>query len=304
MNRPAIFCRLTRLFAAVPLLLAVAGCGDNGPASSNNNGGDGSVGDSGVPDDGAVNPDGSVPADSGQDCGNHFRENTEQCDGPDLGGQTCAGLGHEGGPLGCAANCTFDESRCYDDPVVFRAADQAEVCSSTPQQDCTLADMGFVLSEYGSTLERGDDAGGTRAVYRLMAFVERLGPSNIDVLVTDRNGAPLAGVPVAFYWPDAPETSRPDEWYPKKVTTTTGANGIAGFALGGGAYLPCCGCGGPHAVWVSDPGPTPDTTVPTDLADHLGMLGNTNHRHLDLIFQKVDPPPAPGPTGAVRCPLQ
>jgi hypothetical protein len=53
---------------------------------------------------------------------------------------------------------------------------------------------------------------------------------------------------------------------------------------------------------VSEPAGAPDTSVPSDLADALGMLGGTNHRHLDIIFQRIDPatPPADG----VRCPLQ
>ncbi|MBN2359118.1 MAG: hypothetical protein JXR83_06670 [Deltaproteobacteria bacterium] len=193
-------------------------------------------------------------------------------------------------------------SPALPDPAVFRAADEAAVCTPTPAADCTPADLAFVAAEYGSTVQRA--GGGEQArVYRLIAFVERVGPSNIDTLVVDAAGAPIAGLPVAFYWPDAPETARADEWYGKKLTTNTGANGIAGFALGGGAYLDCCGCGGPHAVWVSEPGQAAGTTVASDLADRLGMLGGTNHRHLDLIFQRVDPPPAPQPVDAVRCPV-
>ena len=189
-------------------------------------------------------------------------------------------------------------------PLVFRCADEAPVCSPTPPEDCTAADLAFVTSEYGSSVRRADDGGGARTVYRLVAFVERVGPANIDVLVVDRAGDIVTGVPVAFYWPDAPDASRPDEWYAVKITTPTGADGVAGFALGSGAYLSCCGCGGPHAIWVSEPGPAPDTTIPSDLADRLGMLGGTNHRHLDLIFQRVDPPPGPAPVDAGRCPLR
>lgn len=301
MKNPIFPTHLSCCAAALIVSLSVAGCGDDDGSGNNNIQPDGSS------FDGSTQTDSTVDQDGGPGCGNNIKEGSEQCDGNDLGGQTCTGLGHLGGTLACAGNCTFDESNCthaLPDPAAFRAADQAEVCSTTPPQDCTPADMGFVLSEYGSTVDRGDDAGGTSAVYRLVAFVERLGPSNIDVLVVDHNANPVANIPVAFYWPDAPNDSRPDEWYPKKVETLTGANGVAGFALGGGAYLPCCGCGGPHAIWVSEPDTTPNTTVPTDLADHLGMLGGTNHRHLDLIFQKVDPPPAQQPADAVRCPVQ
>jgi hypothetical protein len=284
----------------LPLLVALwaVGCGDDG-SGQNNNPTDGST-----PADTAVVGDGDTVAEGSVVCGNGTREIDEECDGLDLSGRLCESLGHEGGLLRCTDDCRFEESHCYDEPSVFRAADVADVCSQTPSEDCTPADMGFVLSEYGSIVTRHPTTQDASPVYRLVSFVERLGPFNIDVLVTDHQGNPMANVPVAFHWPDAPEDSRPDEWKIKKLTTLTGANGIAGFALGGGAYLPCCGCGGPHAVWISEPGEAPNSTVASDLADYLGMLGNTNHRHLDLIFQRVDPPPAGRPADAVRCPLQ
>ena len=37
----------------------------------------------------------------------------EQCDGAQLGGQTCAGLGHLGGQLSCASDCSFNTAGCY-----------------------------------------------------------------------------------------------------------------------------------------------------------------------------------------------
>jgi len=45
-------------------------------------------------------------------CSNGTQESTEQCDGSDLNGQTCAGLGYDGGTLSCSANCTFNTSSC------------------------------------------------------------------------------------------------------------------------------------------------------------------------------------------------
>jgi hypothetical protein len=42
-------------------------------------------------------------------CGNGIAESGEQCDGSDLGGQTCEGLG---GTLSCKADCTFNTSGC------------------------------------------------------------------------------------------------------------------------------------------------------------------------------------------------
>jgi ELWxxDGT repeat protein len=51
---------------------------------------------------------------SAQLCGNGVREGSEECDGLDLGGATCAslGLGPATGTLGCSANCTFSGDFC------------------------------------------------------------------------------------------------------------------------------------------------------------------------------------------------
>jgi len=40
----------------------------------------------------------------------------EQCDGPDLAGQTCLTLGFDDGVLGCADDCTSDTTGCTMDP--------------------------------------------------------------------------------------------------------------------------------------------------------------------------------------------
>ena len=45
-------------------------------------------------------------------CGNNIKEIDEQCDGTDLGGQTCTGLGYNGGTLSCNQSCNFDTSNC------------------------------------------------------------------------------------------------------------------------------------------------------------------------------------------------
>jgi len=48
-------------------------------------------------------------------CGNGFIDGAEDCDGSDLGGQTCVGLGYDGGTLSCKADCTFDLSGCSEE---------------------------------------------------------------------------------------------------------------------------------------------------------------------------------------------
>jgi uncharacterized protein YkwD len=47
-------------------------------------------------------------------CGDGRRSGEEACEGTDLGGNTCAGLGFNGGTLGCASTCTLDTSGCTD----------------------------------------------------------------------------------------------------------------------------------------------------------------------------------------------
>ncbi len=54
---------------------------------------------------------------TGQVCGNNVREGNEECDGNDLGDQTCVGLGYVSGNLSCYVvdtpnQCTFDTSGC------------------------------------------------------------------------------------------------------------------------------------------------------------------------------------------------
>ena len=72
----------------------------------------------------------------GSVCGNGVKESGEACDGADLGGQTCIGLGFGGGTLSCAANCTYDTSACTGAPPTTTtftsvAADDGYILEST-----------------------------------------------------------------------------------------------------------------------------------------------------------------------------
>jgi hypothetical protein len=45
-------------------------------------------------------------------CGDNKRNGAEDCDGGDLGGQTCLSLGYDGGSLGCNVGCTYNTGTC------------------------------------------------------------------------------------------------------------------------------------------------------------------------------------------------
>ncbi len=45
-------------------------------------------------------------------CGNDIIDSGEQCDGSNLGGQTCTSRGYTGGTLSCGGSCAFDVSAC------------------------------------------------------------------------------------------------------------------------------------------------------------------------------------------------
>lgn len=47
-------------------------------------------------------------------CGDGRRGGNEECDGSDLGGNTCTALGFNGGTLGCSATCSLNTAGCAD----------------------------------------------------------------------------------------------------------------------------------------------------------------------------------------------
>ncbi len=123
----------------------------------------------------------------------------------------------------------------------------------------------WLLSKYGrigTTAEAG-------AEYGIVELRERMdAPSTLVVTVVDKGGHPVPDVPVAFSWPDG------------TVPGMTDPMGNVGFGMGGGAYYFPPGKG-PH--WIDAGGVR---------VDGLGMLGGTNHDHLDvvLIEGELEPP--------------
>ena len=69
----------------------------------------------------------------------------EACDGFDLGGQTCEGVGLGAGTLACTAQCTLDTSGCSDPPVCGDDLrnQSFEVCDGTDLAAETCESLGF-----------------------------------------------------------------------------------------------------------------------------------------------------------------
>jgi hypothetical protein len=89
--------------------------------------------------------------DGGAECGNNKIEGDEVCDGTQLGGQTCSGLGHVGGDLGCTDSCTFDESACSD--CGDGDVDDGEECDESDLDDQTC----LTLNHDGGELACNND---------------------------------------------------------------------------------------------------------------------------------------------------
>ena len=81
-----------------------------------------------------------VPIEEPPRCGDGVREGAEVCDGDDLNGQSCAGLGFAGGQLRCRGDCKgFDTRYCCGDG--FRRA--GEVCDGEDLGGESCEGLGF-----------------------------------------------------------------------------------------------------------------------------------------------------------------
>ena len=75
-------------------------------------------------------------------CGNATIDAGEDCDGPNLGGQSCPSLGYLSGTLACTPSCEFDTSSCSN--CGNDVQDEGEDCDGNDLggQDCV--DFGFL----------------------------------------------------------------------------------------------------------------------------------------------------------------
>jgi cysteine-rich repeat protein len=109
-----------------------SGAGAAGTSSSGGAGGASSSSSSG----GA----GGTPA----TCGNGHKDPGEQCDGADLGGQTCASVGYvEPAGLACTTTCKLDTSGCHA-MCGNDKAEPGEKCDGTDLGGATCATFGYV----------------------------------------------------------------------------------------------------------------------------------------------------------------
>ncbi len=125
-------------------------------------------------------------------------------------------------------------------------------------------DLDWVREIYGSWIEWASPAPGS-SVYRVVELREREGPVTIKVWVKDSAGNALPGVSIRCSWPGGEEI---------KPTEEDGTVSLCAM----GDYIDPWGSGGARSMEVLG-------GVPSDIARALGMLGRTNHRHLDVVFQ-------------------
>ena len=110
---------------------------------------------------GTGDPDTSVGSDSGVDtstmtdtnmpstCGNGAIDDGEECDGANLGGETCVGLGYSGGDLACLLDCSFNKAVCEDVPCGNGMIDGAEECDGGNLGVATCETQGFTGGTLG-----------------------------------------------------------------------------------------------------------------------------------------------------------
>ena len=168
------------------------------------------------------------------------------------------------------------------DPVVLDAAGN-------------LRTLGWLRTKYGPfvihtppPLEPGEQS----LVWRITALWEKTNaPATIVAKTLGLDGQPVAGVKVAWYWPDAPAdpdagpAGVPFEGVTpgRCVAGYANANGDTGFAMGDGAYYHAdLGIRGPHAVWIHG------AETRSDLILGLGMLPLTEHDHFDVEYTLLD----------------
>ncbi|MFH2006959.1 MAG: DUF4215 domain-containing protein [bacterium] len=122
----------TQCLVAVTAVLFCAACATGVPA---------------VDQDAVVNPpnDVQVAPDGAQSvCGNGVLEGIEECDGFELGDQTCENNGYVSGDLACASDCTLDKSGCVGAGCGNGMIDTGEDCDGANLAGTTCTTLGYL----------------------------------------------------------------------------------------------------------------------------------------------------------------
>jgi hypothetical protein len=160
-------------------------------------------------------------------------------------------------------------------------------------QDGQEQNWDWLAANFGSVeLVRPQVSAEHTAVYRLCRLLDVEGPAAQVVHVLDQDGNPLEGIRVVRHWPGAPDLpawSPPiSRWQAQGVHGLTGRGGQLGFGLGADERYSAPN-GGPGSIWIAD------EAGPSDLISGLGMLENTEHRHLNLFYQLQEVASIPAP---------
>ncbi|MFV8756685.1 hypothetical protein ACNOYE_39580 [Nannocystaceae bacterium ST9] len=128
--------------------------GDSSGDSSGDGDGDGDDSTTTASTSTSSGPDTTADSDSSSDdmpdsgmetsnsaCGNGVIEDGETCDSQDLGGVSCASIGHASGEVGCDAQCMLDVDDCHT--CGDQQLDGIEACDSSNLAGQTCGDLGF-----------------------------------------------------------------------------------------------------------------------------------------------------------------
>ena len=126
-------------------------------------------------------------------CGNGNVEANEQCDGPNLDGQTCISKGFNTGMLKCSPTCTFDQSGCSNTvapppttTILQKLGNGVEIISSATKSSGHTIVVGEFLGASASV--GGKTVVGAAGTYT--GFVAKLDPSGAGLWATALAGRP------------------------------------------------------------------------------------------------------------------
>ena len=162
--------------------------------------------------------------DSSPVCGDGTIEAGEDCEGDDLGGQTCASQGFLRGELGCTNTCTFDTSGCIPDTSL-----DVEFCRLQYPLEI-VESVGTVVVVYGRVYVAGvtDQSSGNDPVPELIGYVG-YGPEGSNPSIDDTGWTWIEAEPNPGYDDQNPfgEPNNDEYW----VDLTVPAPGVYAFAF-------------------------------------------------------------------------